>query len=273
MHARPAGSLRPHVAAYTGYRSAGVPPAVHRGLPSPWLTVVVALDDPLQVAAHPDPRQPGGSYDALVGGLHTRPALIAHDGRQSGVQLAVSPLASRALLGVPAGELAGRDLPADALLGPAVDRLRERLLAARGWPARVAVLDDVLAAGLRDVDGPSPEVRRAWSVLLHRGGAVRVDELARDVGWSPRHLAVRFRQEVGLTPKHAARVVRFDRARRALQQRPATPLAELAAVHGFYDQAHLAREFRELAGLPPSRWLAAEGIGSVQATDRTARAG
>lgn len=273
MQARPAGPARAHVAAYTGYRSVEVAPAVHRGLPSPWLTVVITLDDPLQVAAHPDPGQPADRYAALVGGLHTRPALIAHDGRQSGVQLALSPLGARALLGVPAGELAGRDVHADALLGPTVERLRERMLAAPDWPTRFAVLDDALAAGARDVDGPPAQVRRAWAVLLARGGAVRVDALARHVGWSPRHLAVRFRQEVGLTPKQAARVVRFDRARRALQRRPGTALADLAASHGYYDQAHLAREFRELAGLPPSRWLAAEAIGSVQADGPAARAG
>ena len=106
----PAPPLRPFVAWYSGYRQAGVPPAVHRGLPSPYLTVIFTLDDPLVIARHVDPRQPPGSYRVLVGGLHTSPALIAHDGRQSGVQLQLSPLGARALLGMPAGELAGIDL-------------------------------------------------------------------------------------------------------------------------------------------------------------------
>jgi AraC-like DNA-binding protein len=52
--------------------------------------------------------------------------------------------------------------------------------------------------------------------------------------------------------------VRFDRARRALQARPSERLADLAAAHGYYDQAHLAREFQALAGVPASRWLAEE---------------
>ena len=56
--------------------------------------------------------------------------------------------------------------------------------------------------------------------------------------------------------------MRFDRARRLLQRRVVaggTPaLADLAAAGGYYDQAHLAREFRELAGCAPSRWLAEE---------------
>ena len=77
-----------------------------------------------------------------------------------------------------------------------------------------------------------------------------------------RHLGARFRDEFGLSPKTAARVIRFDRARRLLQRRVAAggapALAELAAGGGFFDQAHLAREFRELAGCAPSRWLAEE---------------
>jgi transcriptional regulator GlxA family with amidase domain len=89
-----------------------------------------------------------------------------------------------------------------------------------------------------------------------------VAELARETGWSARHLDNRFRAEIGLTPKAAARVIRFDRARRMLMRRVGAggppALADLAAAGGYYDQAHLAREFRGLAGVPPSRWLAEE---------------
>jgi len=258
------GSVAGHVPIYAGYRSVDVPPAQHRGLPSPWMTVVLTLDEPLRVDAHPDPGQAGGYFAALVGGLHTRPALLSHDGRQSGVQLSLSPLSARAMLGVPAGELAGIDVHAEDLVGPRVRGLREQLLAQPSWDCRFALLDRVLGSWLADVPGPPAEVTRAWQVLLARGGNVWVEALARHVGWSSRHLGVRFRHEVGLSVKEAARVLRFDRARRALQAAPATRLSDLAAAHGFYDQAHLAREFRELAGLPPSRWLAAEGIASVQ---------
>jgi hypothetical protein len=93
-----------------------VPPGRHRGLPSPYLTLIITLDDPLTVSAHPDPADPPGDYVTLAGGLHTTPALITHPGRQSGVQLALSPLGARAVLGRPAGELAGIDV--DGYSGP-----------------------------------------------------------------------------------------------------------------------------------------------------------
>jgi len=258
---RPASpALRPWVAGLSGYREAGAAPLRHRGLPSPWMTLIVTLDDPLVVARHPDPAQPGGSFDALVGGLHRSPALIVHDGRQSGVQVALHPLAARAVLGLPAGELAAVDVHADAVLGPEVDRVRAQLLAAADWPARFACVEAWLAGRLaRGASAaPAPEVGRAW-VLLRRG--VRVEAVARQVGWSTRHLSGRFRAEVGLPPSTLARVSRFDRTRRALQAAPAPgpgALADVAAEHGYADHAHLDRDFRDFAGVPPRRWLAEE---------------
>lgn len=276
---RPVPALRPYVVRYTGYRQAGLPPALHRGLPSPYLTLILTLDDRLTVAAHPDPRQPPGHYDTLLGGLHTAPALITHEGRQSGVQIALGPLGAQALLGPPAGELAHLDVPADAVLGRHCFELHDRLRQAATWPERFAVLDRVLPRLLRPERTARPEVARAWHRLLASGGAVSVPELAEEAGWSTRHLTGRFRTEIGLTPKAAARVVRFDRARRLLEARAAGAagavgvrgsdgtvaagagelgLAVLAAECGYFDQAHLAREFRALAGCAPSRWLERE---------------
>jgi AraC-like DNA-binding protein len=269
----PAPALRPFIAGYAGYRQAGVAPATHRGLPSPYLTVIFTIDDPLTIAAHVDPRRPPGSYRSLVGGLHTSPALITHQGRQSGIQLALSPLGARALLGMPAAELAGIDVDGRDVLGPLAGEVCERIRAAADWPGRFAVLDRVLTSRLADPRrraGPraSDEVRHAWRRLVVSGGRCPIAELAAETGWSGRHLRAAFHRETGLTPKTAARVIRFDRARRRLQRQAAAGapplLAGLAADCGYYDQAHLAREFRDLAGCPPSAWLAAE-IRNVQA--------
>ncbi|MFD5436327.1 helix-turn-helix domain-containing protein [Kitasatospora sp. NPDC127067] len=260
VRARPTTALRPYLAWYSGYRQRGLAPAVHRGLPSPYLTFILTLDEPLVIAGHPDPAQPPGSYPTLLGGLHTAPALITHEGAQSGVQIAVHPLAARALFGLPAGELAGIDVPAEEVLGRFAPRLREQLLAAPDWTQRFAVLEGALLRAARPSGAVPPEVGRAWQALRRSHGALPVAELARETGWSARHLQERFRRETGLTPKAAARVMRFDRARRLLAAADPPPrLAELAVRCGYFDQAHLAREFRALAGAAPSAWLAAEG--------------
>jgi AraC-like DNA-binding protein len=259
----PAEPLRPFVSWYTGYRQAGLAPGRHRGLPSPDLTFIVTLDDPVVIAAHPDPRQGPGSYDTLIGGLHTSPALITHEGRQSGVQLALTPLGARALLGMPAAELANWDGDATAVVGAFATELRERLLARGTWAGRFAEIDELLArravpAAPAARDAVRPEVAFAWRRLRASRGAVSVADLAGETGYSARHLNGLFRAEVGLAPKAAGRVFRFDHARRRIAARPALPLADLAAECGYYDQAHLAREFRDMAGCPPTQWLAEE---------------
>jgi len=261
----PAPALRPFIAWYSGYRQAGLPPARHRGLPSPYLTLIFTLDDPLVLAAHPDPRQAPGSYRILVGGLHTSPAMVTHDGRQSGVQLQLSPLGARALLGMPAGELAGIDVDGPAVLGAFADQIVERMREQPDWPGRFAVIDEMLTARLARSGAAArvrPEVGHAWRLLLKSDGLCNVAALAAETGWSDRHLRSRFREETGLTPKAAGRVIRFDRARRRLQDQATsgdlTSLAGLAADFGYYDQAHLAREFRDLAGCPPSVWVSEE---------------
>jgi AraC-like DNA-binding protein len=263
-HARyvPPQPLCRYVAGYTGYRQRGVPPGRHRGLPSPYLTLIFTLDEPLTIAAHPDPGQRPGEFGTLLGGLHSSPALITHAGAQSGIQVALRPLGARALLGLPAGELADLDVPADAVLGAVCAELRDRVRAAATWPERFAILDEILRRRVIVDEDVAPGVSWAWGELLREGGALRVSALAAGTGWSGRHLTSRFRAEIGLTPKAAARVIRFDRARRLMVRRLAADgdylLADLAADCGYFDQAHLAREFRSLAGCPPSQWLAEE---------------
>ncbi len=260
---RPAEPLRPFIDYYSGYRQAGVEPALHRGLPSPYLTVIFTLHEPLVITEHPDPRQSASVHVTLAGGLHTTPALVTHEGRQSGIQLAMSPLGARMLLGVPAAELAAIDVEGTDVLGPLADRVASRLLAERNWQERFAVLDEVLCERLFGIEGSvSPEVGYSWRRLLAAGGAMRVSALAGETGWSERHLRSVFRAEIGLTPKAAARVIRFHQARRLLQRRAVAglelDLAGLAVGCGYYDQAHLDLDFRQMAGAPPSTWVAEE---------------
>ncbi|HEX5188457.1 MAG TPA: helix-turn-helix domain-containing protein [Streptosporangiaceae bacterium] len=259
----PAPALRSFIASYSGYRQAGVPPARHAGLPSPYMTVIFTIDEPLTIAAHPDPAQPGGDFATLAGGLHTSPALVTHEGCQSGIQVALSPLGARAVLGLPAGELVSLDVEATEVCGALANEIQQRVQAAATWPERFAVLDQALSAaqadGRREVRA---EVGFAWRRLVATGGTIPVAELAEETGWGGRHLRAKFAAELGLTPKAAARVVRFDRARRLLQRRAASgrplELAALAAHCGYYDQAHMDAEFRALAGSAPTTWLARE---------------
>jgi AraC-like DNA-binding protein len=167
---------------------------------------------------------------------------------------------------MPAGELASLDVHLAELLGPLASELHERMRAATDWPARFAVLDHALGARLEIDQRPPAEVCRAWQRLLASSGTVSIRALAEEVGWSERHLANKFRTEVGLSPKSAARVIRFQRARRLVGLRAG---ADVAAECGYFDQAHLARDFVAFSGLSPTGWLAAEHpapqVGNFQA--------
>lgn len=260
---QPAAALRPFVAHYSGYRQAGLEPAEHRGLPSPYMTLIFTLDEPLTVTEHADPAQPAAQYVTLVGGLHASPALVTHEGAQSGIQLALSPLGARALLGLPAGELAVIDVHGSDVLGALAFEIHERIRAAPTWPDRFAVLDQVFCERLtRDDALPSPEVSYSWQRLLTAGGNAAISDLAAETGWSDRHLRAAFKSEVGLSPKAAARVIRFHRARLAVQRRAQLGqelnLADLASECGYYDQAHLDLDFRTMAGSAPTTWVRRE---------------
>jgi len=259
--ARPNGRLQQYVRQHAGYRQRGIEPAQHLGMPSPYLTLIFTLDEPLQVIRHPDPRQSADTYRALIGGLHSSPALVVHDGAQSGIQLQVSPLAARPLIGLPAGELASLDAAAKDILGPLATEVCERVRAAGDWAARFAVLDGLLGAAL-DADRAVPdEVTRAWGLLLRTGGTMPIRDLAADVGWSERHLSGQFAREIGLRPKTAARVIRFHRARHVLQRNVGAGrpnIAGVAAECGYFDQAHLIRDWQQFTGLAPTDWIAHE---------------
>lgn len=249
--------MRDFVAFYAGYRTRYSVPEVHRGLPSPFLTLIFTLDEPLHLVRRVDPAQPARSYDSLIGGLHTTPVLIAHDGAQSGIQVHLHPLGARMLLGCPAAEIAGLDLDADDLLGSVVDRVRERFVLARTWPQRFAVIESALSAQLNSPPRDVPaEVRYAWRRLT--AGHVSVAAVVGETGWSDRHLTKQMRAETGMSPKQIARLARFDRARRQLQRLGGGDIAGIAVDNGYFDEAHMSREFSAFAGEPPLRWLRAE---------------
>ncbi|MFB6525673.1 helix-turn-helix domain-containing protein [Streptomyces sp. NPDC056399] len=196
-------------------------------------------------------------HTSVVSGLHTRARVLGHQGDLHGVELTLAPWAAYRLFGSPLGELA--DVltdPAD-VLGRRARDLTAALEAAPGWAGRFAALDETLLRWAADVAPsrePSPAVLRAWELLNRTSGAVPVRELAARCGWSPRHLENRFREQIGLTPKRLARILRLNRAIRQLTAggRP----ADVAAGCGFYDQSHLSREFTALTGMPPGRFLA-----------------
>lgn len=241
----PHPALRAHVRGYSGYREESTRRIVRRELPASQVVLIIGFAAPLRILNDP--------FVSFVAGFGDAHVLTEYAGGQRGIQVDLTPLGAYSLFGAPMSELANRVVHLDDLLGAEARRLVDMLASAPGWPARFALLDEALLRRIADGPVPSPEVTRAWNLL--RAGA-SVAATAEDVGWSRRHLAARFRHQVGLPPKPAAQVFRFERAVRLLSAPGGPGLAETAVTCGYFDQAHLNREFRRLAGCTPTVWRA-----------------
>lgn len=216
-------------------------------LPAGSVTVLVNLGEPLVVHGAGGPR----AHGSFVAGLLSAPAYTERAGFQSGIHVRLPPLAARAAFGLPMGELADGLVALDALLGKDYEQLRDRMAGVPDWPGRMAALRDVLAGRLVRAKPPIPVVAWAWRRLRETRGRTRIDEIVRASGVSHRHLVARFREEIGVTPKAAARILRFEHSVRRI--RAGVPIATVAGEGGYYDQSHLDREFRALAGTTPRR--------------------
>jgi AraC-like DNA-binding protein len=265
---RGAPGLGGMVVSAVGYRSAGIPPRLHRGLPSPYLTLIFSLDGP--VVGGRTPEQALGAdatrTDVVVAGLHQHPAYVVEPERQAGLQLALHPLAARSLLGLPAGELTDQLVTSGVdVLGPRAAEVRERLCEQDRWDERFATVSAFLRQRVAAAEGAEPvraEVAEAWAWLARHRGTGTMRGLAAHVALSPRRLTTLFRAETGLSPKQAARLMRFQQARtavvRGVAEGRSPDLARIAAGCGYYDHSHLVRDFRQYTGESPTAWVAEE---------------
>jgi AraC-like DNA-binding protein len=248
--------LRPLISHYAGFCGHGLTPGTHAGLPSRHAHLIISLGEPIDVLRMPDPAAPAGRFTALVSGLHDAPATVRRGSTFEGVHVFLQPFGVQALLGVPGSELASRAFDLSELWGNVCGDVVEQLQDAPTWRARFAVLDEVFIRALTPIEHPAP-LLWAWEQLAVSHGSEPIEHLAQSIGWSRRHFTTRFRSELGVTPKTAARIFRFERACRLIKG-VRLPLAEVAVICGYYDQAHMTRDWGALAGCSPRAWIASE---------------
>ena len=218
------------------------------------VTIILSLGPQLRVGG---PDCPSDRYASFVAALTDTFAITEHEGPLRGIEVNLSPLGAHMLFGVAMHELSAKlVLPLEDLLGAEAGELIERLACATAWTTRFDILDRFIVSRVERARRPSPDVEWAWSRLRSTGGLLPVGELARELGCSRRHLIGRFREQVGPAPKTAARLVRFQRTVRLLERNEGGRFAEIAQRCGYYDQAHMNREFRELAGTAPGEFVA-----------------
>jgi AraC-like DNA-binding protein len=254
-HRLPPADLRAVVQHYVGWLEETPQPLRRRELPIGAVPVIVSFGDPFLLSEPEDDRR--HRRVSFVAGMHDRWSVVEHDGRSHGVEIYFTPLGARRVLGLPLRELTNQEVELEDVLGPALVReLVERLATALGWPQRFALLDAAIRARLADALDPSPLVAWAWQRLRESDGRLAVSALAEEIGCSRRHLVAQLHEQLGLPPKTLARVLRFTRAVELLGRDDGARFGEIALDCGYYDQAHLNRDFRAFAGEAPTAFLA-----------------
>ncbi|MEU7027873.1 AraC family transcriptional regulator [Streptomyces sp. NPDC046275] len=233
-----------------GLRDLGPTPVDHRLDPHPVVTLALACgESALGIDESTGRRHRGSLVTGLgfgVGGTaRVRAANVEW------MQVRLSPAIARTVLGAGPAELENSVVGLDALWGERrTARLRERLAEAGSWEERFALVEGLFAR--LSAAGPAidPELAWAWDRIVAGHGRVRVEALADELGWSRKRLWSRFHAQLGLPPKRAVSLVRFDRA--ATRLAGGQDAAGVAADCGYADQSHLHRDVVAFTGVTPS---------------------
>jgi len=188
---------------------------------------------------------------AFLAGALTRPWTILSGPRLETVGVRLRPGAAAALLRVPLGEATDVETPLDELVGRRGRSFTEAVCGAPSLDAALGTAESIVTGWL-GVGGDRP-ASAAVAALLASRGRRPVADIARHLGWSLRRLERVFRDEVGLPPKLFARIVRLNSALASLPEEGRVDIVDVALACGYFDQSHLLRDFRLLAGASPRR--------------------
>lgn len=265
---RPPPLLRPHVIELEGYVETGGAPLVRRELPFSGIPLILVFEHHFSVFGE-DGSESLRLGQGFVAGLTDQPTLVGSPGHAFCMQVNFTPLGARRILGLDLNEIAGLVVPADAALGAPFRGLEDRLAHAPDWPQRFAIIERYLLDRLERNAPPTPLVEAGYAQLAAAGGNLGIGSLAAELDVSNKHLSTLFRREIGITPKAAARLLRFETALAALQAGRVRSLADLAYACGYADQSHFNGEFRAMSGQSPKALLRASlPDGSVLASPR-----
>ena len=250
-----------HVWAYAG-------PTSHRRkrvLPNGRVELLINFSDPYRIL---DYRGADSCRIAWLGGPQVGPAILEQPPWQDVMGVRLLPAGAYGLLARPMRDVVGLSVDLADLVGPAAAELAERCDGAVSVAARFRIVAAWIAGRLAQHRGMDEALAWAVSRLDETGGTVPISTLRTHVGMSKARLAGLFREQVGLTPKLYARVVRFHQTLTLLQHGGPGRLTDVALDARYYDQPHMNAEFRALGGLTPSEFLAARhpvGDGSTAA--------
>ena len=186
-----------------------------------------------------------------IAGVRTRRTSqrLAATGRIFGI--AFRPAAFQPLLGAPMSTLTDRVVPIGAVLGPEGEAMARRIREARGFAQAIAIAEAFLVRHVRPLEPEATRVRDLVERLRSDRSLLRVENVAEAFGVDVRSLQRLFRKYVGVSPKCVIRRYRLHEAAERLKGPRPPALAQLATSLGYADQAHFAREFKQVTGRTP----------------------
>ena len=195
------------------------------------------------------------SSGSILAGVSTRCQIIDTDEQAHVVGVVFRPGGTLPFVAAPASLFTESDVDLGAVWDAAtVGRLRERVAAAEanGPDAMLDALECSLIER-RLHRATHPAVKYAVSRFQRRPGASRVQDVAHDIGMSPKRFIERFTLDVGVTPKRFCRLLRFQQTV-ARAHVGTVDWAALAQACGYFDQAHMIHDFRAFSGLSPTEY-------------------
>lgn len=231
--------------AMAGFRDRGVTPPGLRLIPHPTVTLVLVFGGTIAVEDATGRQQQGSFATGLGFGDVLR--AVRTDAFEA-LQVRLSPVVAHAVLGTT--DLGDTVVTLDDLAGREAARVSGQLGDLSSWEDRFAWTDAWLARRCAAASKVDPEVAWAWRRIVAGRGTVRIEHLANELGWSRKRLWSRFQSQIGLPPKRAAKLVRFDHAVHRLVA--GQDAAGVAADGGYTDQSHLHRDVTAFTGLTPT---------------------
>jgi AraC-like DNA-binding protein len=257
---KPAVPLRPFVRSLWYASAPSVEHLRERVLPSGCAHIVLTLSrDFLTDCSEGGPEQ--RTAPALMVGQRSVYEIIATADFMDLAGVLFAPGALPAFVADRADLLSNRNVPLDQIWSGYTDNLRSRMREGACPEARLRILEDCLTSILMPRRThrrltPHPAVEFALEQFARDSNRLSISEVARSSGWSERRFSQIFREQVGFPPKVWCRLQRFQHAVRQLRSGVEVPWAELAIECGFYDQAHLANEFRSFSGVDLTTYTA-----------------
>jgi AraC-like DNA-binding protein len=228
-----------------------------RALPNGRFQLAISLtEDPISALADPMGDGGGGPASCMLLGIRSRFSIIDTGKLRSAMGVVFRPGGVYAFLNTSADAFHNKCVPLDLIWGSMVGSLAERLRTAKHPAGKFRVLEATLLERINQRVHLNDAVKYALEEFARRPHITSVQKVAQEAGLSRRWFAQLFREQIGLTPKLYCRVQRFQNALKQIGSGASVDWAQLALAAGYYDQAHLIRDFRDLSGLSPCAYLA-----------------